>query len=81
MVDETVDFDDAQFMPLATLTRFNFFGSVTLGAKIDYALEISNFIIGDFYFRLVVGVNIADAIELNASYKSNSDVYTWAYLI
>jgi hypothetical protein len=77
ILGQTVEFDDAQFLPIAAAARLKLFGIVSGGADIGYAIGISDFLDGGFYFRPVVGLDIADAIELNASYESISDAATW----
>ena len=72
--------DDAQFMPLAGAARLTLFGILTGGADLGYAVGISDYLDGGFYFRPVVGIDIADTIELNASYESISDEATWGNL-
>lgn len=74
---ETFDVDDAQFLPLAGAARLKFFGIVSGGADLGYAVGLSDGLDGGFYFRPVVAVDIADTIELNASYESISDAATW----
>jgi hypothetical protein len=74
---ETYSADDAQFLPIAAAARFKLFGIVSGGADVGYALGISDFLDGGFYFRPVVGIDIADTIELNTSYESISDIGTW----
>jgi hypothetical protein len=71
------EIDDAQFVPLAAAARLKLFGIVSGGADIGYALGITDFLDGGFYFRPVVGIDIADTIELNASYENISDAATW----
>jgi len=77
---ETFDVDDAQFLPLAGAARLKLFGIVSGGADLGYAIGISDGLDGGFYFRPVVAVDIADTIELNASYESISDQATWGNL-
>lgn len=74
---ETFDIDDQQFLPLAAAARLKLFGIVSGGADLGYAIGLTDGLDGGFYFRPVVGIDIADAIELNASYESISDAATW----
>jgi hypothetical protein len=75
--EETFDVDDQQFLPLAAAARLKLFGIVSGGADLGYAIGLTDGLDGGFYFRPVVGIDIADAIELNASYESISDAATW----
>jgi len=69
----TVEVDDVQFLPLAAAARLKLFGIVSGGADIGYAIGINDGNDGGFYFRPVVGIDIADTIELNASYENISN--------
>jgi hypothetical protein len=71
------DLDDANFLPLAAAARLKLFGIVSGGADVGYAIGITDYLDGGFYFRPVVGIDIADTIELNASYESISDAANW----
>ena len=76
--DQTVSVDDGQFLPLAAAGRVKIFGLLSGGVDIGYALGINDGNDGGFYFRPVVGFDIADTIELNASYESiTNDGVTW----
>lgn len=77
VLGQTVEIDDAQFVPLAAAARLKLFGIVSGGADIGYALGITDGLDGGFYFRPVVGIDIADTIELNASFENISDAATW----
>lgn len=75
-----VDFEDAQFIPLAGAARIKIFGLLSGGVDIGYALGINDFLDGGLYVKPVVGLDIADTIELTASYESISDAATWGNL-
>lgn len=77
VLGETFSVDDAQFLPLAVAGRLKLFGVLTGGADIGYAVGITDGLDGGLYFRPVVGIDIADTIELNASFESISDAATW----
>ena len=66
------DYDDAQFLPLAGAARLKLFGVLNGGADIGYAVGINDGNDGGFYFRPVLGIDIADTIELNISYENIS---------
>ncbi len=77
----SVKFDDGQFLPLAVAGRVKLFGILSGGADIGYAVGINDGNDGGFYLRPVVGFDIADAIELNASFESiSNDGVTWGNL-
>ena len=80
VLGQTVDFEDAQFLPIAAAARLKLFGILSGGVDAGYALGISDGLDGGFYFRPVVGIDIADAIEINASYENISDAATWGNL-
>lgn len=77
-VDTSVD--DAMFLPIAAAARLKVFGLFGAGADIGYAIGLTDYLDGGFYFRPVVTFDIADTIELNASYESISDAGTWGNL-
>ena len=72
-----ISIDDGQFLPLAAAARIKLFGLLSGGADVGYALGISDYLDGGLYIRPVVGLDIADTIELNASFESISDAATW----
>ena len=76
--DVTVSVDDGQFLPIAGAGRVKLFGVLSGGADIGYAVGINDGNDGGFYFKPVVGFDIADTIELNVSYESiTNDGVTW----
>jgi len=77
--DEILGFkiEDQQFLPVAGAARLKLFGLVSGGADIGYALGLTDGLDGGFYFRPVVGIDIANTIELNVSYESISDAANW----
>ena len=77
---ETYSADDAQFLPIAAAARLKIFGILSGGADIGYAVGISDFLDGGFYFRPVAGIDIADAIEVFVSYEGIADAATWGNL-
>ena len=80
VLGQNVDFEDARFLPIAAAARLKLFGILSGGVDAGYALGISDGLDGGFYFRPVVGIDIADAIEINASYENISDAATWGNL-
>lgn len=73
--------DDAQFLPIAGAARLKLFGILTGGADLGYAVGINDGNDGGFYYRPVVGIDIADTIELNVSFESiSNDGVTWGNL-
>lgn len=77
ILGQPVQFDDAQFLPLAGAARIKLFGLLSGGADIGYALGLSDGLDGGLYIRPVVGLDIADTIELTASFETISDAATW----
>ena len=69
ILGETFPVDDVQFLPLAGAFRGKILGLVNWGADIGYAVGINDGNDGGFYLRPIAGIDIADAIELNASYE------------
>jgi hypothetical protein len=81
ILGQTVEVDDGQFLPLAVAGRVKLFGLLSGGLDIGYALGINDGNDGGFYVRPVVGFDIADTIELVASYESiTNDGVTWGNL-
>lgn len=76
----TEGIDDAQFLPLAGALRLKLFGILSGGIDVGYALGITDYLDGGFYYRPTVGIDIADTIELNASYEAVSDMANWGNL-
>ena len=72
-----ISVDDGQFLPIGGAARVTLLGVLTGGVDVGYAVGISDFLDGGFYFRPVVGLDILDILELNASYESISDAATW----
>ncbi|NVJ88090.1 MAG: hypothetical protein HWD82_01425 [Flavobacteriaceae bacterium] len=77
VLGQTVSVDDAQFLPIAAAARLKLFSIFTGGIDAGYALGLSDGLDGGFYYRPVVGIDIADTIELNVSYESISDAANW----
>ncbi len=74
---ETFSVDDGQFIPVALAGRVKLFGLLSGGLDVGYAIGITDYLDGGFYIRPVLGFDIADTIELVASYESISDAATW----
>jgi len=72
--------NDAQFLPLAGAARLKLFGMLSGGVDVGYALGISDYLDGGFYYRPTVGIDIADTIEINASFETISDAANWGNL-
>jgi len=81
ILNQTIEIDDGQFLPLAAAARLKLFGILSGGADLGYAVGINDGNDGGFYFRPVVGIDIADTIELNASYENiSNDGVNWGNL-
>lgn len=77
-VDVSIKGESVQFLPLAGAFRGKILGVVNWGSDIGYALGISDGVDNGFYFRPIVGIDIADSIEINASYEGISqDSKAW----
>jgi len=72
-----ITIDDGTFLPIGGAARVTLLGVLTGGIDVGYAVGISDYLDGGFYFRPVVGLDILDILELNASYESVSDAATW----
>ncbi len=70
---------DIDFIPFAGAARFNVSEDFVLGADIGYAIGLTDGIDGGFYYRPLIGYNITDSIQINASYTGISlDGATWS---
>ena len=67
---EAIDFEvpNQSFLPLGAGARVKLFGILSGGADVGDAFGLAD-LDGGFYFRTVVGVDIADAIELFACFE------------
>jgi len=76
----TVEFDapDFQYIPLAVAGRFKASEEFSIGADLGYAVGISEGNDGGFYYRPLVGYNISEKAQIQASYSGVSlDGVTW----
>ena len=64
----TYEVDDLQFLPLAAAGRFTILSTLYAGADVGYALGLTDGLDGGFYVRPVVGIDIANAIEVFLAY-------------
>lgn len=69
LVGTSIKQGDTQFMPLAGAFRGKILGLINWGSDIGYTLAINEDSKGGLFFRPVVGIDIADKIEINASYE------------
>lgn len=53
------------FIPFSFAVRFTLFGFFTLGPDVGVALSLNNALPSDFYFKGILGLDIANTIELN----------------
>lgn len=72
-----VSIDDGTFLPVGGALRLTLLGILTGGIDAGYAIGISDYLDGGFYFRPLVGLDILDILELNASYEHVADDATW----
>lgn len=73
----SIQYDDAQFLPIAAAARIKLFGILSAGADLGYAVGISDGLDGGLYFRPVVGIDIADSLELITSLEMIKDNATY----
>lgn len=66
--DIEFEFPDQSFVPVGVAARVKLFGLLSGGADVGYAFGVSD-LDGGFYFRPVVGIDIADTIELFACFE------------
>ncbi|WP_053992434.1 hypothetical protein [Mangrovimonas sp. TPBH4] len=69
--------DDAQFVPVAGAGRVKLFRIFTGGIDVGYAFGITDYLDGGFYVRPIVGIDVGNFIEINASYENYSDRLNW----
>ncbi len=75
-----VDFGDLEngtFLPIGAAGRVTLFGTLRGGADVGYAIGIADYLDGGFYFRPIIGIDILDTLELNASWENIWDDATW----
>ncbi|WP_194766448.1 hypothetical protein [Tamlana sp. I1] len=70
---QTIEGEDAQFLPVAAAARIKLFGLFSGGIDLGYAIGLTDGLDGGLYFRPVISFDIADTIELLASYENISD--------
>ena len=67
----TSDVEDFQYIPLAAAGRFNASDDFQVGADLGYAIAVGD---GDggFYYRPMVGYNVAENTQITVSYRGIS---------
>lgn len=58
-------YPNAFFIPLSFAIRFTFFKVFTLGPDLGYGLSLNSKIPGDLYLKGIIGLDIANTVELN----------------
>jgi hypothetical protein len=71
------DLDNGMFLPVGAAGRLPLFGTLRGGADVGYAIGLSDYLDGGFYFRPIIGVDLLDTLELNASWENIWDEATW----
>lgn len=64
----TVELDDAQFVPVGGAVRVKLFGMVEGGIDAGYAIALTDGLDGALWVRPVVGIDVADTIEIFAAH-------------
>ena len=75
--DQTESIDDGTFLPIGAAGRITIFGTFRAGADAGYAIGLSDFLDGGFYFRPMAGLDILDFLELNVAWEHIWDAATW----
>mgnify|MGYP005989595563 FL=1 len=69
----TIEIENAAMLPIAGAVRYLASEKFSIGADLGYAIGISpDGNDGGFYYRPIVGYNISEKMELNASYSGVS---------
>jgi hypothetical protein len=71
------DAKDASFLTIGGAGRITLFGKFRGGADVGYAVGLTDYLDGGFYFRPMVGIDILNTLELNAAYETIWDNATW----
>jgi len=68
----TVEYDNAQFIPVAAAARFTLFSLLTFGPDIGYGIGLNEGMDGGFYWRSVLGLDFGNRLEIDTFYQSIS---------
>lgn len=60
----TVEIEDVQFLPVGGAARVKLFGILEGGLDAGYAISLTDGVDSAFWFRPVVGIDVADTIEV-----------------
>jgi hypothetical protein len=60
----TIEAEDVQFLPVGGAARVKLFGIVEGGVDAGYAISLTDGVDGALWFRPVVGIDVADTIEI-----------------
>ena len=66
----TVEGEGTSYIPVAAAGRVTLAGTLIAGADAGYGISLDDSDLSGFYWRLVAGIDIANAVELNAYYHS-----------
>jgi len=72
ILGQTVEFDDAQYIPVAGVARITLFGILTFGPDVGYAVSLNDSDASGFYWRSVLGLDFANRVEIDTFYHSIS---------
>jgi hypothetical protein len=70
VVGQTVEFDDAQYIPVAGAARITLFGILTFGPDVGYAVSLNDSDASGFYWRSVLGLDFANRVEIDTYYHN-----------
>ena len=73
----SIETKDASFLPIGASGRLTFFGIWRAGADAGYAIGLTDYLDGGFYFRPMVGVDLLNILELNVAWENIWDDATW----
>lgn len=73
ILGNTVDLDNANFIPLAGTFRYSVSDKFSLGADTGYAIGVNDGNDGGFYYRPMLIYSLSEKASLNLSYSGVSD--------
>lgn len=71
------DAKDALFLPVGVAGRVKVLGTLDVGVDVGYALGLTDYLDGGFYFRPTAGLDLFNTVELYLTYMQIYDAATW----